>query len=117
MLRRPYSNGYPDTIICSFTNCTNVSSKLASVERKVLLALSDWIKTYKVEEQTSNRISMSTNELSIYDKAISKVETELSTLKAQLDSAYDLLERGIYTPEVFAQRTQSIASRIDENTF
>lgn len=116
MLRRPYSNGYPDTIICSFTNCTNVSSKLVSVEKKVLLALSDWIKTYKVEEQTSNRISMSTNELSIYDKAISKVETELSTLKAQLNSAYDLLERGIYTPEVFAQRTQSIASRIDENT-
>lgn len=117
MVRRPYANNYPDTLMCGFINCTNVSAKLTSVEKKVLLALSDWIKTYKIEEQTSNKITMSTNEISVYDNEISKVENELNTLNAQLNSAYDLLERGIYTPEIFAQRTQNITSRIDENTF
>lgn len=116
MVRRPYSNNYPDTLMCNFINCTNVSTRLDSVERKILLSLSDWIKTYKIEEQTSNRITVSTNELSAYDKAILEIDNGLSTLNTQLNNAYDFLERGIYTPQVFAQRTQNITLRIKEDT-
>lgn len=115
MVRRPYKN-YPDSLICTTLSCNNVSSKLESVERKVLSALSDWIKTYKIEENSSNNMTISNNELATYDRAILKLENELTTLNSQLGNAYDFLERGIYTPEVFAQRTQNITSRINENT-
>lgn len=116
MVRRA-SKKFPDILMCNFLSCKNVSSKLESVERKVLQSLEDWIKIYKVEEKENDNRTDSTTELETYSKAIAKVDEELKVLNTQLNNAYDLLERGTYTPEIFAQRTQSITSRIDENSF
>lgn len=41
-----------------------------------------------------------------------KKEKELKELTIQKDNLHDLLERGIYTVEVFLERQQSVAERI-----
>jgi chromosome segregation ATPase len=101
-------------LICTHIGCTNVSSKLEYVEKKILLSLSDWVKEYQIQEHTVIDTEVSKSELVTYDKAIQQLDEELKMLNSQLDNAYDFLEREIYTPQVFAQRTQSITSRITE---
>ncbi len=113
MVRKP-SKKCSDMLICTHIGCTNVSSKLEYVEKKILLSLSDWVKEYQIQEHTAIDTEVSKSELVTYDKAIQQLDEELKTLNSQLDNAYDFLEREIYTPQVFAQRTQSITSRITE---
>jgi DNA invertase Pin-like site-specific DNA recombinase/flagellar biosynthesis chaperone FliJ len=115
MVRKP-SKKYPDMLMCTHIGCTNVSSKLEYVEKKVLLALADWIREYRVQGNSNTSIAFSQSELTAYDKAIQQLDEELTTLNQQLSNAYDLLEREVYTPQVFALRTQSITTRITERT-
>ena len=44
---------------------------------------------------------------------ITALNKELSTAKAQLNNAYDFLERGIYTPEVFFERSAALKDKIN----
>ena len=50
MQRRPYkAKGWDDTLICSNTQCDNVSSKLYIVENKIISSLKEWLRDYKID--------------------------------------------------------------------
>jgi hypothetical protein len=52
--------------------------------------------------------------LAIKQKSLKKAESELSALRKQLENTHDLLEQGVYTVEVFLDRSRSIGGRIAE---
>ena len=112
MVRRPYApRDYPDSLMCPVTSCDNISSALDLVEDRVLQALRQWLADYRLAyEQQKN---MSSREQSDHQKAaLLLAQGELKKLEKQRDNIYDLLEQGIYTTDVFLQRSQGISEKI-----
>lgn len=118
MRRRPYKNGYPDTLICPTPRCKNVSSFLDVVEEKILTGLQNWLAAYKAEWklddlQISN--SVQKNFLEIKKEALKNIEKDISEVKLQLGNLHDLLEQGIYSTEKFLERSHILTSRLSES--
>ena len=112
MVRRPYApRNYPDALMCPVTSCDNISSALDLVEDRVLKALRQWLEQYRVVYRQKGSSSSSPE---IEKKALQAARNELKKLEKQRDNIYDLLEQGIYTTDVFLQRSQGINEKINE---
>lgn len=111
MIRRPYSerNGktYPDTLMCPYTSCHNVSSPLAVVEQHILTALREWTKQYSIE----NGSDLQCVDLSPMQKGVASLDKEIREIQAQISRAYELVEQNVYTTDVFLQRQKELGAR------
>lgn len=113
MVRRPYQKrGQEDTLMCPYTSCPTVSSKLSLVEKAVI----DGIKEITEEYKLNNDISVSSKDIDLgivsKQNLIHEKESELERLNNQKVKQYDPLEQGIYTTEVFLERSKAIAESI-----
>jgi DNA invertase Pin-like site-specific DNA recombinase len=110
MVRRPYTNrDYPDTMMCSATSCDNISSQLSYVEDRVLKSLQDWLNSYKLTYKQKN-----TKPHNNLKSTLVIAQNELNKLEKQRDKIYDFLEKGVYTTDVFLQRSKNINEKIEE---
>lgn len=114
MIRRPYSSGYPDTLMCPATSCNNVSSPLLLVENNLLLAIEKWLENYKIKVGSKDSPEKQDAQVSVKKKAVKKMEEEITTLEKQKDNLHDLLEQKVYSTEKFLDRSKSISERISE---
>lgn len=113
MVRRPYQKcGQEDTLMCPYTSCPTVSSKLSLVEKAVIDGIREIVEEYKLNNDIN--ISSKAIDCGITSKQnlIHEKENELESLNAQKAKQYDLLEQGIYTTEVFLERAKTIAASI-----
>ena len=114
MVRRPYQNNAPASLICPDTACDNISSALDLVEDRVLESLRDWLSTYRLDFEGANE----TPNKSIYaakEKALQSLVAEADVLQRQLDHTHDLLEQGIYSADQFLERSKKLSMRIRQN--
>ncbi|MFQ9797723.1 MAG: hypothetical protein ACLR23_01025 [Clostridia bacterium] len=51
-------------------------------------------------------------QIELFTAALNQAEDDLATLQKQVDSLYDLLEQGIYTKEVFLQRSKVLSEKL-----
>ena len=104
MVRRPYKTQEP-TLMSAVAECPQVSSRMKSVEDKLISSLAQWLDEYKIrlkqEEKAANN-----NVVSVAKKAALKLDKEIETLDKQINSLHDLLEQGIYSTEVFLERNK-----------
>lgn len=96
-----------DAVKCSNRYCDNVSAPMFLVEKKLVETLQEWLNRYIIEiKETDNKP---------YDKPLSvslnQVKSELEKVEKQIENTFDLLEQGIYTPEIFTQRNQTLLKR------
>lgn len=113
MVRRPYQKrGQEDTLMCPYTSCRTVSSKLSLVEKAVIDGIEEIAEEYKLNNDIS--VSSKDIDLGIVSKQnlIHEKESELKRLNNQKTKQYDLLEQGIYTTEVFLERSKAIAESV-----
>lgn len=115
MVRRPYSSGQPDSLICPVTSCDNVSSYLHFVEERLLHSLEEWLEAYKLNLGTADKDQHDDMEIELIKKAIDNCDKEMETLEKQLNSLHDLLEQGIYSTDTFLERSQIISNKINSN--
>lgn len=113
MVRRPYQKrGQEDTLMCPYTSCSTVSSKLSLVEKAVIDGIEEIAEEYKL----NNDISASSKDIDLgivsKQNLIHEKESELERLNNQKTKQYDLLEQGIYTTEVFLERSKAIAESV-----
>lgn len=108
MIRRPYNNGYEDTLVCPITGC-NVSSDLKLVENKILAELSKIISNYETDYEDEVQ-----NNVPDFDMIIQNIEQEIKKYKLQLEKVYDLFERGIYNENEFKDRRKNTNLLIQE---
>lgn len=113
MVRRPYKNDYPDTLMCQRPGCENVSSDLKRVEEHILQALAEWLKGYKLIWEQSD-FPKSIKQSDIQKKNRTNQQKELDTLHKQLSKTHDLLEQGIYDTNTFLERSREISERINQ---
>lgn len=97
-----------DTLKCSNRLCNNVSAPLDLVEEEVILQLWRVLEQYQANTQKDAPII----DLDVQGRALRNIRDEIAKTETQIGRAYDLLEQGIYTPEVFTARQQALADRL-----
>lgn len=113
MIRRPYTNkNYPDTLMCPATACDNVSCALDLVEDKILKALQQWLAEYRLSFGMQRK-APSANQSNMKG-TLRAVQGELKKLEKQRNHIYDLLEQGVYTTDVFLERSRSVEEKISK---
>ncbi len=116
MVRRPYSNGQNDTLMCAITACDNVSSALHIVEELILKALKDYLEKYKVEVKNSGYCDgLSPLETDFIQKRIENLDKDMETLEKQSGRLHDLLEQGIYSTDTFLERSRILREKKESN--
>ena len=110
MQRRPYRNDYADGLICTNRYCHNVSADLWRVERAVINALKDIVCKYEIQQQEDTEPAFSDlseqQELSLY-------HSQQEKLYRQMNKIYEAYELGIYSSEIFLERTQKVKKEIE----
>lgn len=99
-------------LLCPNRVCDNVGSKYDVVEERLLQALSNWLSEYRLEWSDKPPAE----EQAIIDlkhKTLRQTNTELETLRRQLDRTHDLLEQGVYDTDTFLARSRSLTERIN----
>lgn len=90
-----------DFLKCPNRYCSNIASKVELVEKAVLEAIEEWFADYKVNFKDK----YAKQDYTRYVTAIKAYNDKLSLLNKQLTNAYDLLEQGVYTVDIFTQRS------------
>ncbi len=110
----PASGRFPAKMYCATHGCNCVRTYRAPLEEAILSSLREWLALYEVgnvdSEQKISDASMH-NDAMIRD-ALDVIGKEALTLNGQKNRLHDLLEQGIYTPEVFAERMVDLKVRI-----
>ena len=99
-------------MICRNNACKNVGVYLSEIEESVLQAIAHWLQGYQGRLDREQERYSAQFASGICRDSLKQQEKELETLKVQQGALYDLLEQGIYTPEVFQQRNGIITQRI-----
>lgn len=105
-------HAYPDgsaQMICTYPCCPTMGSYLTTVEQAVIEAMEDWLKEFELSYQQQEIDDSSEDDA--LQIGLAGLERELSQLDEQESRAFDLVEQGIYTPEVFIQRTKVLSAR------
>lgn len=97
-----------DTIICKTDGCPTVGCSLDVLEHSLIDHLSEWVAGYELEEIVPE------SRVPELEKLLSATENELTSLLSQKDNLYDLLEQGVYSTEVFLERSHVLQDRISE---
>ena len=91
-------------------NCHNVSADFDVVEKEIIGALQTWLEGYRVKIDTVGYA----DDISRCKAQLDRFEQEAAKLQMQLNNAYDLVEQGIYTLEVFRSRREKLTDSLDE---
>ncbi|MBS6396712.1 MAG: recombinase family protein [Clostridiales bacterium] len=114
MQRRPYQSGAPASLICTTKGCPTVSSFLHLVEQRILDALEVWLASCELPDP--EKLPNNTERISLLKSGITACRSELEETLAQIERQYDLLERGVYTEEMFFERNARMRKKKDELT-
>lgn len=113
MVRRPYQKrGQEDSLLCPYTSCPTVSSKLSLVEKAVFDGIKEIVEEYKLNNNINASSKAIDSAIISKQNLIHEKENELKNLNSQKAKQYDLLEQGIYTTEIFLERAKTIAASI-----
>lgn len=91
-------------------NCHNGSANYEVVEKEIIAALRSWLKGYQVKIDTVGF----TDEIAEQRALLAKYDQELAKLNQQLENAFDLVEQGVYTLELFKERREKLNAAISE---
>jgi site-specific DNA recombinase len=108
---RPYTTVPYPYLICR-QKCGNKSSRYEYIEAAILKELKILLDRYKTEAEQEHISKMSTVADGLLSN-LSALKRETAELYKQKDNLHDLLERGIYTTEVFLERSRIIAGKLD----
>lgn len=112
MQRRPQQNGAPASLICTTKDCPTVSSALSIVEQRILEALDNWLVSYELSGPKA--LPPNAEKITLLESGINTCRSELQKTASQIERQYDLLERGVYTEEMFLERNTRMLKRKNE---
>lgn len=115
MVYRPYTT-QPAHLMCYNKQCDCRSSKFEYVETAVVAALKEWLRSYKVELSKHKQEDHSGREVELKKMSLTSLEKEMVELENQRERLFDFLERGIYSEEVYLERSQSLTNRMKETS-
>ncbi len=91
-------------------NCHNVSADYAVVEKEIIAALRSWFDGYSVKISTQGY----EDDIKDCKERIEQCKQEKAKLEAQMDNAYNLVEQGVYTLDLFKSRKEKLQGEISD---
>lgn len=113
MIRRYINSSGKAHVLCRYRTCRGkvVGSTMDNVDEAVLNAMK--IKLTKIKEaQHDDRNGEKTKATQVVHDKRSIIEAELTRLKGQQSKIYDFFEQGIYSTEVFLERSAAVSEKI-----
>lgn len=89
-------------------HCDNKASRFDYIEKAILNSLEDWLNEYKIKVSLEDDRT-EIDKLKFESKAIKR---ELKNTENQQNKLYDFLERGIYSEEIFLERSVLLSNKI-----
>lgn len=113
MRRKPKGDRTPyDTLMCPAVQCNNVSVRFESVENRILKLLEITLSNEKLNLNINDGIDYN-RELSLINTRLQQYETELVEAKKQLNTIYDSYEKGVYSSDIFIERSKILNEKIE----
>ncbi len=106
MQRRPFQNGRIAQVLCPTRGCPTVSHNVDEIEALLITELREWLEQFNVEEQAALRFAP---ELESKHAAVSAIDQQLENLEERQNKAYELVETGVYTADLFQQRQAALS--------
>lgn len=91
-------------------NCHNSSADYDVVEKEIITALRTWLEGYRVKIDTVGFA----DDIAEQKALLEKCDQELAKLNLQLENAFDLVEQGVYTLDLFKERREKLNASITE---
>lgn len=116
MQRRPATvtpgcHGAPyDVLMCQTRGCQTIGAPLDLVERTLIDVLEEWVDGYQLDP--SQHID---DQLPEKEALLSSAMSARAQIAKQQGNLYDLLEQGVYSKEVFLERSQQLQKRLEES--
>lgn len=107
MQRKEHVREPRETINCLTQNCPTKGITMSIMENSVLEFLEGWIVKYDAPQGAD------TPKEDPRAAEIDLLKKQLSAMDQQMDRLYDLVEQGVYAPQVFARRRDELQGRID----
>ena len=104
-----YKNGSPNQLSCPNHNCPNISCYYTLFESRVLEALSSWLSGYQLELST---VPDAAGDVATAASTVEIAKKNLASLESQLERTHTFLEQGVYSTEVFLERSRILTERI-----
>lgn len=101
-----------DRYACLNAECKTISHRADETEAAVLEAIRAWLENYRLSGQNVPDSRQEAAEKA--KKEVDKRKNALLQLDQQQNKLYDLLEQGVYTTEIFLQRSQALAQRKEQ---
>lgn len=111
MERRQFQHGR-DMVMCPNKDCSTKGSVLDETEAALLSLLRLWLSDYEVRVRTTAPTSFHDPEST--EAEISRLNQSMSTLKKQMDTLYTLVEQGVYTPDLFLERSKTLSAQMTQ---
>ncbi len=108
---KPAAGRQPAMLFCATHGCPTVRTARHAVEDAILGTLRDWLQNYTATPMQAESAPVSASS-AILDSALQKLLADHAILLEQRGKLHDLLERGIYSPDVFAERAADLTARI-----
>lgn len=104
------------SIRCMNKYCDNVSAPIYSVEDEIINFLKKWIQNEQLHfgNETTEAATKEPESIQIIKNQMEALKKEIEELKQQLEKTYDLLEKGLYSEDIFVQRNKKISTAIKE---
>lgn len=108
MQRRPYKH-QPAYLICANNKCDNVSSEIDEVEKKLLESLKIYFDDLELKLKEKKNVN-----LDFERKSLININKEIEKTNKKISSLHDLLEEGIYSKEMFLERSNLLQEQLKE---
>ncbi|WP_052012400.1 recombinase family protein [Alicyclobacillus hesperidum] len=113
MVRRPHYGRSKNMLVCTTHRCNTRIARYEDVEARVLEQLEALSHALPKQDHKSDHISTHDDDMQLLRRKIKTISEEISNLEKQCENLHDLLERGVYTVEVFLERSRRIGERLD----
>ena len=112
MYRRPAGKRCKEDMIqCTTHGCPTSASYYHYIEEKLLVSLNKWLEDYRIQVKDISPENYA-QQLNLLQSQLNAAQNESETSKKQLSKAMDLLEKDIYSVEMFQQRASELNEKI-----
>lgn len=100
---------------CPNRYCDQISSPLYLVEDNLISFLHDWFTGYKLD-WSAGRVANTqfAEEIKNRKNALDDLISQKAEINRQINNAYDFLEKGIYTVDIFTTRRELLSRRLED---
>lgn len=107
-MKSNYSRG-KRRVYCGTFGCDTVSTLLSNIEVKFLEGMHQIINDVSIKLEPKEN-----NSLDLLNSKLDKVDRNIQEVNSMIEEAYILLERKVYTPEIFLERSKTNNNKLEE---